>query len=326
VSSTTEPPVVLVTSRSFSSGDLDLAGELTAAGCRLVSGPPDHDLDALRDVLATAVAWIAGTGPVSADHLDAARRLRLVARYGVGVEAVDLVAAADRGIHVTNTPGANSGAVADHAVALMLAALRHVTAGDRAVRSGDWGVHRGRELGSLTVGIVGLGRIGRGVATRLRGFGTTLLGYDPYVDAEALELGIEGVELSGLAARADVITLHLPGEAVVVDAAFLDQLEPGAIVVNTARASLVDEAAVASALRADRLSGFAADVLGSEAGAIESPLLAPDLADRTVLTPHTAAQTVEAVDGMGRGSVDAVLAVLRDEHPPNLVSAPEGER
>jgi D-3-phosphoglycerate dehydrogenase len=324
VLSRAEPPVVLVTSRSFSSGDLDLVGELTAAGCRLVSGPPDHDLDALRDTLGSAIAWIAGTGPVSAAHLDAAHRLRLVARYGVGVEAVDLVAAADRGILVTNTPGANSAAVADLAVALMLAALRHVTAGDRAVRAGDWQVRRGRELGSITVGIIGFGRIGRGVAARLRGFGTTLISFDPYVDAETL--GVEGVDLAELAARADLITLHLPGQIVIVDDAFLQQVKPGTILVNTARASLVDESAVAAALRANRLLGYAADVLGSEAGAAENPLLAADLAGRTVLTPHTAAQTIEAVDGMGRGSVDAVLAVLRDEQPANLVSITGGER
>src|SRR4029079_5901273 len=108
-------------------------------------------------------------------------RLRLVARYGVGVEAVDLGAAADRGVLVTHTPGANSGAVHGHTIALMLAALRDIAAGDRAVRAGDWRVRRGRELGALTVGLIGLGRIGRGVAVRLQGFGATMLGYDPFV-------------------------------------------------------------------------------------------------------------------------------------------------
>src|SRR4051794_36559449 len=181
------PSVVLVTSRPFSSGDLDLAAELANAGCEVLRGPSDHDLDALRPALSRATAWIAGAGPVAAAHLDAAPHLQIVARYGVGVDAVDLAAAAARGVLVTNTPGANTGAVADHALALMLAALRNVAAGDRAVRTGDWSVRRTRQLGRLTVGIVGLGRIGREVASRLSGFGSTLLGHDPWVDQAALD-------------------------------------------------------------------------------------------------------------------------------------------
>ncbi|MFL6026113.1 MAG: NAD(P)-dependent oxidoreductase [Friedmanniella sp.] len=317
-------PVVLVTSRSFSSGDQDLAGELEAAGCEILTGPSDHDLDVLRPLLARATCWIAGTGPVTAAHLDASPQLRIVARYGVGVEAVDLAAAAGRGIAVTNTPGANTGAVADHALALMLAALRDVAAGDRGVRSGSWRVRRTRQLGQLTVGIVGLGRIGREVAARLGGFGSTLVGYDPWVPpAELTRWRVEGVELDELVHRSDVITLHAPGEGVVVDERFLSLSKPTLILVNTARATLVDEQAVASALREGRLRSYATDVLGTEAGSQENPLLAPELVDRTLFTPHAGAQTVEAVDQMGRGAVDAVLACLRGEQPPNLVIAPE---
>ncbi len=326
--------VVLVTSRSFSSGEVDLAGELTGAGCEIRTGPADHDLDVLGPMLASATAWVAGTGPVTADHLDAAPDLRLVARYGVGVEAVDLAAAADRGVLVTNTPGANTGAVADLAVALMLAALRDVSAGDRRVRAGQWTVRRSRELGHLSVGIVGLGRIGRGVAARLRGFGSTLLGYDPWVAPKQLgDLGITPVSLSELARRSDVITLHAPGAAVVVDEAFLALTRDHLVLVNTARAGLVDEAAVAGALRAGSIRIYATDVLGTEVGAgpaaglgeserEPNPLLAEDLIERTLFTPHTGAQTVEAVDRMGRGAVDAVLAVLRGEQPANLVRVP----
>ena len=320
---TTAPAVVLVTSRSFSSGDLDLAGELTASGATIVTGPSDHDLDVLRPLLASASAWVAGTGPVTAAHLDAAPGLRIVARYGVGTESVDLTAATARGVLVTNTPGANSGAVADLAVALVLASLRDVVPGDRGVRAGRWDVRRTRELGGLTVGIVGLGRIGRGVAERLAGFGCPLLGHDPWVQPAELErLGIEGVTLDELAARSDVVSLHAPGDAVLVDAAFLGRTRPGLILVNTARAALVDEAAVSEALRAGRLGAYASDVLASEAGTHASPLLAEDLADRTLFTPHAGAQTVEAVDQMGRGAVHAVLALLRGEQPQNLVRPP----
>ncbi len=320
---TTRPTIVLVTSRSFSSGDLDLAGELTEAGCQIITGPSDHNLKVLRPQLASATAWVAGAGPVTADHLAAAPNLQIVARYGVGVDAVDLAAAAERGLLVTNTPGANSGAVADHAVTLILAALRDVAAGDRGVRAGRWAVRRTRQLGELAVGIVGLGRIGREVASRLNGFGSTLLGYDPWVSpAELDRLGIERIGLDALARRSDVVTLHAPGEAVLVDAAWLGLTRSHLVLVNTARAGLVDEAAVAGALRAGRLRTYATDVLGSEAGSHGNPLLADDLVDHTLFTPHAAAQTVEAVDQMGRGAVDAVLAHLRGEQPPNLVELP----
>lgn len=319
----TLPTVVLVTSRSFSSGHLDLVGELAEAGCEVRTGPADHNLASLRPLLADATAWIAGAGPVTEAHLAAAPGLQIVARYGVGVEAVDLAAAAAHGLLVTNTPGANTGAVADLTVALLLAALRDVAVGDREVRAGRWIVRRTRELGGLTVGIVGLGRIGRAVAGRLSGFGSALLGHDPWVDeAETRALGLTPVSLDELARRSDVLTLHSPGEAVLVDARLLSLVRPGAILLNTARAALVDEQAVADALREDRLRCYATDVLGSEAEEGASPLLAHDLRDRTLFTPHAGAQTVEAVDAMGRGAVDAVLARLRGERPPNVVLLP----
>lgn len=315
--------MVLVTSRSFSSGDLDLRAEVEGAGLELVVGPPDHDLTALAPLLARSTAWVAGTAPVTAAHLDAAPRLRLVARYGVGVDAVDLAAAAERGVLVTNTPGANSAAVADHAVALILAGLRDVGPGDREVRAGGHRVRRTRELGPLTVGVVGLGRIGRGVVARLSGFGSPLLGHDPgLTDAQLVALGVRPVDLDELARGSDVVTLHSPGDQVLVDARFLAGRPGRALLVNTARAALVDEDAVAEALRSGDLLRYASDVLVGESGGARSPLLADDLAGATLFTPHAGAQTVEAVDAMGRGAVDAVLAVARGEQPPNLVRPP----
>ena len=168
----------------------------------MLTGPPDHNLTALAPLLADADGWIAGTGPVTEAHLALAPHLRVVARYGVGVDAVDLAAAASRGIVVTNTPGANSGAVADHALALILSALRGVAAGDRRVRAGTWTVQRARELGGLTVGVIGFGRIGRGVAERLSGFGCRVLASDPYLpDAAIAAAGAEPVTPAELAAQ-----------------------------------------------------------------------------------------------------------------------------
>jgi D-3-phosphoglycerate dehydrogenase / 2-oxoglutarate reductase len=313
---------VLVTSRSFSSGELDLVSELRAAGLTVAFGDHGHELPRLAPVLAQAVSWIAGTGPVTAAHLYAAPHLRIVARYGVGVDAVDLAAAAALGIVVTNSPGANTAAVADHALALMLGALRDLAVGDRRVRAGEWRVERTRQLGNLVVGIVGVGRIGRAVAARLSGFGSQISGYDPGVlPGELRRLGIEPVSLPKLVRESDIITLHRPGDRRLVDATFLQQVKPGCILINTARATLVDESAVASALQSGALRRYAADTVGSESAVTSSPLLTESLADRTLFTPHAAAQTVEAVDRMGRGAVDAVLAVLRDEMPPNVVVA-----
>lgn len=319
-----ERGTVLVTSRSFSSGFRDLVGELRAAHLEVVRGPPTHDLEALRHPLATAVAWIAGTGPVTDRHLAEAPRLRVVARYGVGVEAVDLGAATARGVVVTNTPGANSAAVAEHALALLLACLRDVVAGDRRARAGDWTVRRGRELGSLTVGVLGFGQIGQGLARRLAGFGATVLVHDPYVLAETIRsTGAQPVAADELPSRCDAVSLHAPGGCRVVDVAWLERARPGLIIVNTARADLVDEHAAAEALRDGRIGGYAADVLDTETAGGTSPLLAGDLADLVVITPHAGAQTVEAVDRMGSAATADVLAVLGGTAPAHPVEPPE---
>jgi D-3-phosphoglycerate dehydrogenase len=311
---------ILATSRSFSSGSRDLLGELAAAGHDVTIGTPTHDLDELGPALHDAVAWVAGTGPVTAAHLDAAPNLRVVARYGVGFEAVDLAAAAERGIIVTNTPGANSGAVADHAVGLMLAVLRGIPEGDRRVRAGDWSVFRGRELGALTVGIVGFGRIGQGVARRLSGFGTRVVAHDPWLGEDAIRAaGAEPMGAAAMAAGCDLVTLHAPGGTVIVDAGWLASARPGLVLVNTARPDLLDEDALAEALRDGRVAGFAADTLSGDTAGTPSPLLDSDLADRVVVTPHFGAQTVEAVDGMGSIAVANVLAVLSGATPPNPV-------
>ncbi|MCU1635063.1 MAG: hydroxyacid dehydrogenase [Cryobacterium sp.] len=312
--------VILATSRSFSSGSVDLVARLKESGHEVLMGPSDHGLDELRPLLADAVAWVAGTGPVTDAHLAAAPSLQVVARYGVGFEAVDVQAALRRGITVTNTPGANSDAVADHAVGLMLAVLRGTAEGDRRVRAGDWSVLRGRELGSLTVGIVGFGRIGQGVARRLSGFGSGILAHDPWLSADQIRAaGAGAASLADMASGCDVVTLHAPGGGVIVDSSWLASVRPGLVLVNTARPELIDEQALADAMRGGVIAGFAADTLAGDTRGGMSPLLAEDLADRVVVTPHFGAQTVEAVDNMGTLAVDNVLAVLAGDPPPHPV-------
>ena len=312
-------PSVVVTARSFGSGDADPASLLRKAGLMVAHADPAHDHAALEETLSTAVAWIAGTSPVDARHLAAAPNLKIVARHGTGYDAVDLAAAARRGVLVTNTPGANAEAVADHTVGLMLAALRHLVAGARASREGVRPVLRGRELGALAVGIVGFGYIGRAVARRLiGGFGSRVLAYDPYIAAERVrEAGVEPVgDLSGLARVADVLTLHMPGGGgAVVDAAFLSHMRPGAVLINTARGELLDEEAVAGALAEGRLAAAAVDVLASEP-ATSSPLLD---APNAIVTPHVAAQTTQAIDRMGMMAAEEVVRVLAGEAPRHPV-------
>lgn len=257
-----------------------------------------------------------GTAAVTAEHLDAAPRLRIIARYGVGFEAVDVEAAAARGILVTNTPGANSSAVADHAVGLMLAALRSTASGDRRVRAGDWSAVRGRELGAQTVGIVGFGRIGRGVAARLSGFGCRVLVHDPWLsDDQVRAAGAEPATIAQLAAAASVITLHAPGGETLVNAGFLAAAADGLVLVNTARPDLVDERALAEALGSGRVAAYAADTLNGDVSGGTSPLLADELAEHVTITPHLGAQTIEAVDAMGSLAVDNVIAVLAGRPP-----------
>ncbi len=319
--------VILVTSRSFSDGDLDLTEHAIRAGHRILRGPAHHDIGELQALLHGSDAWIAGTGPITEEHLAAAPRLKIIARYGVGTEAVDLEAAERRGIPVTNTPGANADAVADHAVALTLAALRLIPDGDRRVRTGDWSVRRGRELGAATVGIVGFGRIGRGVARRLSGFGSSVLVADPFVSDDVVRsAGASPSTLDELFGRTDVISLHAPGGQRLVDADRLATVRHGSVIVNTARADLVDEAAVSRALRDGVLAAYAADTLDGDTASTGSPLLDADLADRVIITPHLGAQTTQAIDNMGRMSLDDVISVLRGAEPAHPVTSARSSR
>ena len=321
----TSTGTVVVTSRSFATADATPQRELERAGLTVVRAGAGHDAAELAAVLPEAVAWIAGTGPVTEPMLAASPQLRVVARYGVGYDAVDVPAATRHGLWVTTTPGANSEAVADFALALLLDALRHVTVGAGAVARGDWSARRGRELGALTVGIVGLGRIGQAVARRLLAFGTTVLASDPALTEPAID-GVDLVDPDDLVAGCDVVSLHAPGGRLLLDEQRLSRVRRCLAVVNTARADLVDESAMAAALRDGRIGTYACDTLSDEHARTVSPLLAADLADSVLFTPHLGGQTDEAINRMGRMAADNVLAVLRGEVPPHPINQPEASR
>lgn len=311
--------VVLVTSRSFSSGEHDGAARLAEAGLRIVTAPHTHTLDDLAELLPQVDAWIAGTGPVTEEHFALAPKLRIVARYGVGVDAVDVEAAARRGVLVANTPAANSESVAELAFLFALLGLRRVTRGDAALRRGDWSAVRGAGIEGRQVGVVGYGRIGRGFARRAIALGASVSIFDPWLPEGAEGDGVTRVHQLAELASVDVVSLHSPGGETLVDAVWLARAD-GLVLVNTARADLVDEHAVAEALRDGRLASYAADTLSTESAGGTSPLLAEELRELTTFTPHLGAQTVQAIDMMTRLSVDAVLDIVSGREPAHLIT------
>ncbi|UCD23167.1 MAG: hypothetical protein JSW51_08885 [Gemmatimonadota bacterium] len=226
-----------------------------------------------------------------------AKNLRVIARAGMGVDNIDVAAATRAGIAVLNTPGANTISAAEHTMALLLALLRNVPQATSSMRSGGWDRKRfgGAELHGKTLSALGLGRIGRHVVRLAQAFGMRVLAHDPYVSPElARELGITLVPLDDALSQADVVTLHMPltdDTRKIMNASRFALMKATAVLVNTARGGLIDDAALVAALDAGKLGGAALDVFESEPLAAGSPLRS---SEKVVLTPHLAASTVEA--------------------------------
>ena len=312
---------ILITWPDFERGDPATGGRLTAAGHELRFAPKrtqrtPEELIALlgHDV----VAAIVSTDPFDARVLGAAPKLRVIARVGVGTDSIDVAAATRRGIAVCTTPGVNAASTADHAVALMLAALRRVPEHDRAVRAGVWprtGAATPWELSGATVGLIGYGAIGRLVHRRLSGFAVDVLVCDP--DATPGP-GAERVELAPLLQASDVVSLHLPLQPStrgLIDRAKLAQLKPSAVLVNTARGGLVEEEALADALESGALRAAALDVFADEPPNGSRLLSLPNV----VLTPHVAGLSDRSVREMTRRATDAVLEVLAGRKPEGIL-------
>jgi D-3-phosphoglycerate dehydrogenase len=261
---------------------------------------------------------------VTAEVLAAGTRLRVVTRAGVGTDNIDVPAATERGIAVLNTPGPNSIAAAEHTLAVTLAMLRHIPLADASLRAGKWERKQfvGSELYRKILGVVGLGRIGREVTSRARAFGMDVLIYDPYVSAATAEaLGATALPLDAVLAAADIITLHLPllpETKGIIGANELARMKQGAFLINCARGGLVDEAALYDALTSGHLGGAGLDVFEQEPP-VGSPLLT--LPNVTV-TPHLAASSVEAQEGVGIVAAETTLAALAGELVDNAVNLP----
>lgn len=261
---------------------------------------------------------------VTAELIDSAPQLRVIARAGSGVDNVDLEAASDKGILVLNAPGANSISVAEHAFALMMSSARSIPRADAQMKNGEWGKKtlRGIELRGKTLGVIGLGRIGRELAHRARAFDMTVVAHDPFIAAHvAGELGIELLSLKSLAEQADFISLHLPSTDAtkqIIGAEFLASCKTDARIINTARGELIDDAALYDAITTGRIGGVGLDVYDEEPPPNTTITGHPDV----VATPHIAGSTTEAQELVGIEAATGLREYLRSGVVRNAVNYP----
>lgn len=301
-------------------GDIPIVLRAEGLELRFGSGRRSTPQAEVIQSLEGCAACIAGQEPYSAEVFDACPDLRLVVRYGVGFDAVDVAAATERGILVATIPGTNDWGVADHTVGLMVDLAHRISSHDRAMREGEWKVRRGVDVWQATLGIVGLGRIGQGVARRGLGFDMRVISYEPYPNmAFVEENGVELLPMDEVFSQSDFITLHLPSMPEterIVDATKLALMKPTAYLINTARGNLVDEDALYEAVRTGQIAGAGIDAWTTE------PMLDARWAEleNVVLTPHSGPSTYGVWKASGAMAVDIVLKVLGDEKPHQLLN------
>ncbi len=314
-------PVVLIADK-LAPSTVEALGDQVEV--RWVDGPDREKL--LAAVVEADALLVRSATTVDADVLAAAPKLKIVARAGVGLDNVDVDAATARGVLVVNAPTSNIHSAAEHALALLLSTARQIPAADATLRARTWkrSSFSGTEIFAKTVGVVGLGRIGQLVASRLAAFGTHVTAYDPYVShARAAQLGIELLTLDELLGRADFISVHLPKTketAGLIGKEALAKTKPGVIIVNAARGGLIDEAALAEAIASGHVRGAGLDVFSTEP-CTDSPLFGlPEV----VVTPHLGASTAEAQDRAGTDVAASVKLALAGEFVPDAVNVGGG--
>jgi D-3-phosphoglycerate dehydrogenase len=315
---------VLVSSTSYGKNDPWLKTDLEKQVGEVIYNPYGTPLtsDQVRDLLPGIDGFIAGLDCIDRNALEKADRLKVIARYGVGLDGVDLVAAKEKGIIVTNTPGANSSSVAELTVALMLILARQLNLAFSATQAGKWPRLAGISLEEKTIALVGLGSIGKGVAKRLRGFDCRILAFDLYPDEIFAESnGIQLGELDYILGQADFVSLHLPltlETKNLVNEHFIAKMKKGSYLINTARGEIIDEDSLFTALKNGYLAGAGLDALSKEPPDPETPLLA---LPNVVSTPHLGSQSDGAVRQMGAMALQDCLAVLQGlpaAHPVNI--------
>jgi len=304
---------VLVTTTSFQDTPGPHHQRLESQGYELIRarGPLDEAavLPLVGDVDGILCGDDAYTRAVLAKALP---RLRVLSKYGIGLDKIDVHAATELGIPVTFCPGVNHTTVAEHAFGLMLALVRQIPQQNAWVHQGQWKRLTGHELMGKTLGILGLGRIGKEVAARARAFGMTVIAFDPAWDAAfaAAHQVSRADTPQQIFAAADIVTLHMNLTAEnrrLVGAPVLASMKDGAIIINTARGGLIDEQAVADAVRSGKLAGYGADVVEPEPIKADNPLRG---LDGVVLTPHIGSRTYESVERQALMAVENLIAVL----------------
>lgn len=305
---------VLVTATNYDVLCSDGFKMLEDHGCEVVLSkygrPPQ--IDELKPMAEDVDACIANMEPWNKESMDNAPKLKAIARFGVGYDNVDLDEAKKHGVVVTNCPGVNAPAVAEHDLTLMLALCHGIIDGKGETQKSD------NHLFGKTVGIIGLGNIGRCFAKLLKGFGANVIAWNRTHRAQlAEELGIELVSLDDLWSRSDFINITVANNAEtyhIVNAESIAKMKDGVIIVNGARGPLVDEQAMAAALESGKVGGFAADVLCVEPFDIDNPLMK---LDNFICTPHSSGQTHENYKNTGIMTAKAVIDVLEGKEPAN---------
>ena len=309
---------VLVTPTSYGMSDATLRSDLEKLVGEVVYNPTNHPLVAkdLTGMIAGIDGMIAGLDEVDHNVIEAADCLRVFARYGVGLDRVELEAARQKGVTVTYTPGANAVSVAELTIGLMIALTRHIPEANQRTKAGEWPRLKGATITGKTVGLIGLGAIGRRVAQMLRGFGCRVVGYDPAVSREqAAASGVEWMERDEVIRCSDFLSLHLPvipETENMLNRETIGTMKTGAYLINTARSELIDEEALVEALQTGRLAGVALDTFRQEPPGADHPILQ---FQQVIVTPHTGAHTDDATNAMGRMALNDCLAVLRGEEP-----------
>lgn len=313
--------VVVTTSPGF--GKIgSVPGEIAARGWDFIrctdTALPDGGVGAH---LAEMEFLVVGLIPATPEIIDAAPKLKAVLKHGVGVDNIDIAAASARGIPVINAPGTNANAVAELALGGMLSLARHIPQGHRAVVDGGWQRHIGSELAGKTLGVVGLGNIGRSLAAKAVALGMRVVATELYPDAAFVSAhDIALLPLDALLRQADYVSLHVFGgadNAHLIGATELALMKPSAFLMNYARGEVVDLDALAAALAAERLGGAAIDAYVAEPPDRSHPIFADP---RVVFTPHSGADTSEAVERVGLMNIADIDAILAGRRPGHVVN------